>query len=315
MNKYILIITFFLSSALLCAGGLRNIRIKNTIKVASEDVRLEDMVLNSSSLSRKEKDYVIFKSPDKGERRLTLVALAYSMQKYPKLMDLSLTGPGIITVERVKNLEQLEFIKTKITQTLAKTSPWKNWKIDVVYRGDDERKILDYPETKRVHILTFDSPGNFNKVSLRVQLFDDNDIKLGVITINPEILRETQIVVLKNSLPKGHILLKSDLETISTWTASTRMVFVDSITYCVGRELRTHIKSGGRVRNSDLLSPICVKRGDILAVYFQSEALNIKISAKALKTGRRGDSVRVRNLTSGKDIDVLLTDIKKAIIQ
>jgi len=301
-----------LSMAAFAESAGRVVTINNRVTVSGGKVLLGDLAANPAILTDEEKQLAILDSPAKGSLQYTLISLAYSMQKYPELHSLKITGPRRVTVEKVRDTDHLDRLKAQIVKFFKKTSPWDQWEINVQFSNDDERKISRMIDSESLKILTYDSSESVDTVRLRVQFLDENNKTVGKETLKPMIMRKTTTILVKNNLAHGHILTEDDLYTASSWVRSGSAVYVDDMKKCLGFELRLDCSAGHRLKFANLIQPVSVNKGEILWVAIAAGNLTVKVAAKALKQGRRGETIKVANVTSGKLIDVVLTGRKDA---
>ncbi len=296
--------------------GSRIVQIRSRVTCNTEKVHLSDFVQNPEMLSDTELALEIIETPkDSPTRRISLIGLAYMLQRYQQLHDLQLSGPRMILVERAASPEFLNKAKAAILNYVEATPPWRDWKVDVIFSAGDSRQIGAVGPFSKVKVLTVDSRDRLGTVKFQVGFYDDDESLIKQLTIHPQIVREVNAVVMQTNRSRGHILSHDDVELVPTWQGNGRMDAVIDINKVVGRELNRSRQSGDIIRARDLLKPMGAKRGDVIWVTAINGTLSVRISAHALDTGRVGEQIRVKNPSSNKIFAVKLTGQKEAVVQ
>ena len=143
---------------------------------------------------------------------------------------------------------------------------------------------------------------------LRVK-FTEKEQNLGVITLNPGVLREIEVVLLSNSVKKGQILNKSDLKMAKVWAVGKEESFCLKIEEALGFECRKNMLEGSKIPLNSLSEPIFALKDQFVQVEVKiGKTVSFRVKGKALQQGRRGDYIRIRNTNSGKEITAQLIE-------
>ena len=79
--------------------------------------------------------------------------------------------------------------------------------------------------------------------------------------------------------------------------------------------LRRYLAAGGPVSAADLTKPWDVERGEIVTVEVQSGGAVLVLEAEAQASGRQGQSIALRNSTSGKMFRAKITGKGRALLE
>ena len=71
--------------------------------------------------------------------------------------------------------------------------------------------------------------------------------------------------------------------------------------------MRVNVRAGREIDQSLLEMPFLVKRGEKVNILFSSGKLTLRMTGKALESGKLGDTIEILNETSGKKITVKVT--------
>lgn len=303
---------FFTMSCWADPGSGRVLDIKETVYTDNKQVLLKDMVANAKKLSEEEKNLVIMETPTSGNSILSLVDVAYLLQKYEQLHDARLRGPKRVVFKKLIDTQFLRKAKETIVAYINTTAPWKDWETDILFNNDDEMRIVKVGAFTRLEVLPYDNKALLGTLAFRLLFFDGKDRQVARSIINPVILKKINVAVADAVLRRGQIVHKSDLKTVPMWIGDQKMNYVTDMSSCVGKELARKLNAGDIVRTTDVLEPECVKRGDVVWVSRTKGPLTVKVVGTALESGRLGDAVRVRNNASHKTFQAVLTGPKEA---
>lgn len=130
---------------------------------------------------------------------------------------------------------------------------------------------------------------------------DGNEARERTIYVAFKVYKKRQLFVLKHGARRGDILTAGDLaEKEAYLTGST--VYPSAKDEVVGKRLRRDLPAGTVLTPQVLEDRILVKSGDTVSIVAENSRLAIHANGRALDRGRMGDTIRVKNLTSGKEI-------------
>ena len=289
----------------------RTIVVKGKVTTTCPDLRLRDFVENLEVLSDAEKDLEVMESPsEKNSKTISIVELAYALQRHPALMKLRISGPKQIRLFREVDNQFIDKAKDDIAAFLKKSPPWSEWKIEVLIKNDDVRKVAKIGPFDHLEIINRDSKATLGPIDLRVVFLDSAKRRLSELDINPVILREVMVAVLSDSMEKGQLIGKSDVKMAPVMLGQEKRNYITDMAEHYGKELKNRVAVGDYLSLDDLLDPMCAKRGDVVKVFCKLGAMSVTTVGQALQAGRRGEVVKVKNLTSGKVLSVTLTEDK-----
>ncbi len=116
------------------------------------------------------------------------------------------------------------------------------------------------------------------------------------------IFRNKALFVLAHSLKKGDRIGAADLHVKETLISGTGAGYPESRYEAEGRIVRKDLPAGTVLTNSLLEEEVLVQRGDIVTMEVSRGNLLVKTKGKSLEQGRAGDVIRVKNVTSGKEV-------------
>jgi flagella basal body P-ring formation protein FlgA len=289
------------------------LQIRDRVIALAPKVTLAEFAANSAMLNFAEGALEVLDAPAVGgQTRLTLVELAFLLQRHPALLDLQLRGPDAILIERTLPALDVQRLKNKLADAIRQTPPWSAWKIDVLLQAEDERRLSRCDAELSIKIQPLDGNLLSGSVPIRAAFVDSQGARVSDMTLTPVILRETQVVITTGPLNRGHVLREGDLQLAPLWLGDQSRAVLSKTSDCVGRELSRNLSAGEIVQPAHLLNPVCARRGDVVWVRCSSGILTVSIATSALETARLGEQVKVRNPVSGKAFEARLVADRRA---
>ncbi len=122
-------------------------------------------------------------------------------------------------------------------------------------------------------------------------------IRLGV-----QIHRFDTVLVARHSLPRGTLLDDEDVMTVRRDVAGLNGGYFRSVAEIRHMVARRSLRKGRVLTPSLVTPPRLVRRGQLVTILARAGSLTIRVKGKALADGRRGDTIRVRNTRSRREI-------------
>jgi flagella basal body P-ring formation protein FlgA len=116
-----------------------------------------------------------------------------------------------------------------------------------------------------------------------------------------------EILVLANPLPHGATLGPSDIRMEPREVSSLASGFLTELRQALGRQLTQTSAPGTPLSPLLLKAPTLVRRGQTVVLLVNSGGLEVRMSGQAMADGAEGQMVRVRNLTSRRVIEGVVT--------
>ncbi|WP_022854625.1 flagellar basal body P-ring formation chaperone FlgA [Thermodesulfobacterium thermophilum] len=110
------------------------------------------------------------------------------------------------------------------------------------------------------------------------------------------------VAVVAKPLEKGEVITKNHLVFQEKPLSRLPKDVVLEEEEALGKEVRTSLKPNVVLRKSFLNEPVLVKRGQEVLIIGKGRGFLVKTKGKALQDGRKGEVIKVRNLTSKKEV-------------
>ncbi len=112
-----------------------------------------------------------------------------------------------------------------------------------------------------------------------------------------------KVVVARNSLPRGNIIGPDDITVELKDISSLHRGYLEKPESAVGKKLRQRVQRDQVLTPSQLDTPLTVKRNNRVIIQASSKTVQIRMIGKALQNGSLGQVIRVKNVSSDREID------------
>ncbi|QKJ85629.1 Flagella basal body P-ring formation protein FlgA [Paramixta manurensis] len=116
------------------------------------------------------------------------------------------------------------------------------------------------------------------------------------VTVKPDIY--LPVVVAKNTLERGSNVRAEDIELKKRNITSSRGGYLIDPDEAIGLTVKKRIRDMQVIAPSQLDSPLLVDRGQKVLMIAEQDGVEARMMGEALKKGRKGDMIKVRNLSS-----------------
>ena len=117
------------------------------------------------------------------------------------------------------------------------------------------------------------------------------------------------VIAAARPLPRGYALTTADLKKVRINISGKRMPYYAQEDQVVGMILRRSIRSGAILLSNQLEQRNLVHRGEQVTLLAETNGLQVRMKGKALSDGAQGDVVQVKNLSSQRIVEGVVTQI------
>lgn len=123
------------------------------------------------------------------------------------------------------------------------------------------------------------------------------------IYVNVTIEREDAVVVLRHHMNRGDLLTPAHLDVIQMQVSQLSGGYFRETQAVIGKRLKQAVGAGQPVRPALLSVARIIKRGQQVTLAARATGVGITMLGVAAMDGAIGDRIRVRNLSSGRQIE------------
>lgn len=115
-------------------------------------------------------------------------------------------------------------------------------------------------------------------------------------------IRKAKIYVLKHGGKKGDVIRAESVTIRETQFNERKPGYPSTLDDIIGRTLKKDVADGTVVSYSIIDDPVIIQKGEIIDIIAENKKLFVQTKGKALERGRMGDSIRVKNMSSDREI-------------
>lgn len=150
-------------------------------------------------------------------------------------------------------------------------------------------------------------PNRLGRQSIAVLLLVDGR-EQGRVRLSGDLARIGEVVCLSDRAGRGRILNAADLTVIRREITMLDQARPVSLAEAVGKQLRVSLQAGAILYDHLLVDPPLVKRGDRVTIIARGGQVQVAAIGEVRETGARGEWVRVKNLTSRREIQARVVE-------
>lgn len=169
---------------------------------------------------------------------------------------------------------------------------------------------------QRLKLSQCESPLNFRQTHsgrrygrVSVQVRCEDGLKPWSLYVQATIAAYVDVVVAARALPRGHVIGRDDLTLRRTELDRLASAALRQPESALGKELTRQLAVDMPLTLSMLKQPLLVNRGEQVVIVAQSGTLSVKMAGVALTAGAEGDTIRVKNSSSGKEIEAVVIGV------
>lgn len=110
-----------------------------------------------------------------------------------------------------------------------------------------------------------------------------------------------------NRLTKGHIIREQDISAIEHDLARLSYGYFTNKQDLLGMQVKRSLSQGRVITPNQIQPPLLVKRGEKIALIAGSSSFSVRMSGEALSDGAQGEHIRVKNLSSKRIVEGIVT--------
>lgn len=172
-----------------------------------------------------------------------------------------------------------------------------------------EPEHLDLPDNIRAEV-TFRTPPKLGPNSFLLRFFSKEGRLLATVRGACYLEAEIPVVVLKRPLPRHAILGPKDLALEKRPASRLPRDVITEMDEALGKRLRLSLRAGQILRAYALEDPPVIKRGNLVRIVARGKAFTVSALGEARQDGRPGEIIKVRNLSSKREVFAKVVDSK-----
>lgn len=172
----------------------------------------------------------------------------------------------------------------------------------------------DLQEQTRIRNILFTKIPEGNSDGLCLVEYLDGAGKRQSAYVPFKLFRKIKLFVLKQHVKRGDIVRTADLTVRETYLNAGLNLYPAGIEELSDKVFKREIAAGTIITNQMLEDRMSVKKGEMVTVVAENGQLSIRTKAKAMDKGKIGDSIRVRNTSTGREVIGKITAVNTVVV-
>ncbi|NCC49901.1 MAG: flagellar basal body P-ring formation protein FlgA [Spartobacteria bacterium] len=290
------------------------ISIRDVVSVSGPDILLEDIARSPTLLPEGWGERTVLKSPSPGDsEEYELTTVAYALQRYPDMKDVTLSGQLQFRVSRKAVQVSPEMIQEAVTQFVEDNPTWQSQRYQLEFLPFSDRVMVSEGELD-IHVENFTENSITEAMDFDVAIWV-NGMPERMLSVPVMMTQMQEVWVAAGDFDRGHRLTLDDLNVAYVPTGGRNKNCTPVSESITGMELTRRIKEGKPIIKYLVRPPVCAERGEDINVHMVRSGLSVTLRAKALGKGRVGDRILCLNEQSKRRVLVRLVSDRAGIIE
>ena len=190
-----------------------------------------------------------------------------------------------------------------------------------IYNDDDDVRIKFNPMTisrnektkiRNISFLEMPDANGAGICSLELEL---DGGRTRNVHVPFRVFAKRKIFMMRHPGKQGDVIRKTDITVKEIYLSGRNNEYPATVEEVAGRVLKRDIAANTVVTKQILEEQIALQRGDLVNIVVESKRLLVQARGKTIDKGRIGDTVRVKNVTSGKELVGKVTGSNTVVVQ
>ncbi len=117
-----------------------------------------------------------------------------------------------------------------------------------------------------------------------------------------KVFAKRELYVLKRAMQKGDLVTHKDLAIRDTYMNGRMAGYPATIEDVIGKALKRDLPANTVLTDQVIEDRVVMKRGEVVTIIAESNKIVVQAKGRAIDNGRMGETIRVKNLSSGKEL-------------
>lgn len=276
------------------------------VVVEGDLVRLSDLFDGVNS------DRAVLRAPAPGRRVAVEIAQLMEIARANNLAWRPQTRFDRVLVERMGRTIESSDIVPVLRQALLAEGMRASDEIDFGGRAPSISLPLEAPADLEVRQLQYDrTNGRFTATLIA----GGGHVGAQRLTLQGRVMTTARLPVLRRAIGAGETIRSADVEMMQVREDATRRDVIASADKLIGQVARQRLREREPVRETDVRQATLVARNANVTVLLQTGNLSLSVQGRAVEEGARGDTIRVFNTASNRQIEGVIVGPDTVAVQ
>ncbi|OPX19642.1 MAG: flagella basal body P-ring formation protein FlgA [Desulfobacca sp. 4484_104] len=284
-------------------------RFLTEVQVTGDYITLADLADSIPKPAQNYGSLIIWSAPPCGEvYTLTREFLGYCLSK-PKVLGKAFLPhlPPVIKVKRPGVRVEMEQLTEVFRRHVEDHSSWPAKSLEVQVMPITEPIILP-PGKLTFQVIPPPRCNYLGQVTLELLILRDAQVEKK-LRLTGEVSVTRPVVCTSHSLRSKKVIMPEDIKVVERKFSQLahNAIFMDPA-QVIGKAVVRDLGPGAVISPKDLLYTPLIKQGDLVTIRLEQGGLVLTAKGKARESGDRGQSIRVINCASKKELQALVID-------
>lgn len=201
-----------------------------------------------------------------------------------------------LIVTRAATVVSADDITVAITDHLKNNEFMRDFSVDLSNKNTQIILSDDYSSAIEIGAFEYDDRRHFFTAEIITQDGEST-------SVNGRVTKMTEVPVLTDKKRNGEIITANDIEWVSIEEKFLNPNMIIDAAQLIGMTPRRYVTGDTPIRVSDMMSPVIVKKGDVVTMAMDTGKIQLVAKGRALDNGAMGDTIRVVNRSSNKIVE------------
>ncbi|OPX98283.1 MAG: flagellar basal body P-ring biosynthesis protein FlgA [Syntrophorhabdus sp. PtaU1.Bin002] len=116
------------------------------------------------------------------------------------------------------------------------------------------------------------------------------------------VIKKTRVFVMIENGIRGDVIRRDSVAVRETNLSDRRSTYPSKLEDVVGKTLKRDVPEGTVITSQLLDNPVVIEKGEVVNIIAENSRLVVRAKGRALEKGKMGDSIRVKNTSSDREV-------------
>lgn len=180
-------------------------------------------------------------------------------------------------------------------------SGYYSQKNDIQITLNNQPSVLK-DENVNVRTINFSRLPDSNGYGICAVELEDKRRQIKNVFVAFRVMHKKKVYVLKEAMKRGEIITEDRVTPREVILNDYKRGYPSEAEDVVGKQLKRDLNAGTAITKDMMEDYFVIKRSDIVVITMEHKRLVVRAKGRAIERGRIGDVIKVKNLTSQKEV-------------
>jgi flagellar basal body P-ring formation protein FlgA len=299
-----LVLAALVAAAALPASAAERPRLRPSVTVSSDYVRLGDLIDNAGPAG----DEPVFRAPDLGTTGTVQTARVVSAALARNIADVDTAGVPEVAVTRASRTISIEEMTRVLTLAIIRQNGLSpDADLQVTFDASMRPAQIEPGLTGPLQVTRLAWSAGSGRFDASFGVEGSTVLARTPVRAGGTALETVSVPVYARAVNRGETLRDADIVMDRQPRSQLQGTSVAALADAIGQAVRRSVRQGQVVATGDLTKPQIIARNEAVTLVYEVPNMVLSVRAKALEAGAEGDSVSVLNIQSNRVVQATIT--------